>query len=70
MLDINPLKEHPGKIKNVDKKITEKLDYDGTEFPIKENDFGKIEIKNNICITVFGYENGLVFTNLYFGSNI
>ena len=70
MLDINPFKEQPGKIKNVDKKITEKLDYDGTEFPIKENDFDKTGIKNNICINAFGYENGLVLSSLCFGSNI
>ena len=28
---------------------------------MKEKDFDKIEIKNNICINVFDYENGLVF---------
>ena len=28
---------------------------------MKKNDFNKIEVKNNICINVFGYENGLVF---------
>ena len=28
---------------------------------MKEKDFDKIETKNNICINVFGYENGLVF---------
>ena len=27
-----------------------------------EKDFSKIEVKNNICINVFGYENGLVFS--------
>ena len=43
------------------KKIAEKLDYDGIEFPMQEKDFSKIEVKNNICINVFGYENGLVF---------
>ena len=26
-----------------------------------EKDFNKIEVKNNICFTVFGYENKLVF---------
>ena len=31
------------------------------KFPVKEKDFNKIEVKNNICINVFGYENGLVF---------
>ena len=42
-------------------KIAEELNYDGIEFPIHENDFNKIEIKNNICINVFGYDNRLVF---------
>ena len=28
---------------------------------MEENDFNKIEVKNNICINVFGYENALVF---------
>ena len=29
---------------------------------MQENDFSKIEMKNNICINVFGYENELVFS--------
>ena len=32
-----------------------------SSFPYKKKDFSKIEVKNNICINVFGYENGLVF---------
>ena len=28
---------------------------------MQEKDFYKIEVKNNICIIVFGYENRLVF---------
>ena len=31
------------------------------EFPVKEKDFDKIEVQNNISINVFGYENKLVF---------
>ena len=58
---INPSKEHPERIKKTDKKIAEKLSYDGIEFPVQEKDFNKIEVKSNICINVFGYENGLVF---------
>ena len=75
---INPSKEHPERIRKIDKKlvkhitnpeeITEEdkefisnLDYDGIEFPVQEKDFSKIEVKNNICINVFGYENELVF---------
>ena len=58
---INPSKEHPQRIKKTDKKIAEKLDYDGIEFPMQEKDFNKIEVKNNTCINLFGYENKLVF---------
>ena len=31
---INPLNEHPGRIKKVDKKIAENLNYDEIEFPV------------------------------------
>ena len=59
---INPSNEHLNKrIKTTDKKIAEKLDSDETEFPVKEKDFNKIEVKNNICINLFCYENKLVF---------
>ena len=30
-------------------------------FPMQEKDFTKIEVKNNICINVFGYEDEMVF---------
>ena len=48
-------------LKKLTKKIAEKLGYDEIEFPLQEKDFTKIEAKNNICINVFSYENGLVF---------
>ena len=61
-MHINPSKEHSERIlKKTDKKIAEKLDYDGVEFPVREKDFSKIEKKNNICINVLVYENELVF---------
>ena len=28
---------------------------------MQEKDFNKVEVKNNICINLFGYENELVF---------
>ena len=37
------------------------LNYDGIEFPVREKGFDKTEMKNNISINVFGYENRLVF---------
>ena len=59
---INPTKEHPGKIKKVDRRLAaNNLNYDGIEFPVQEKFFSKIEVQNNICINVFGYENKLVF---------
>ena len=58
---INPSTKHSERIKKTDKKIAEKLNYDGIEFPVQEKYFSKIEVKNNICINVFGYENELVF---------
>ena len=63
MLDILILQKKILKeFKKLKKKIDEKLDYDRIEFPVQEKGFSKIEVKNNICIDVFGYQNGLVFT--------
>ena len=62
MLDILILqKDIQKELKNNDKKIAEKLNYDRIGFPVKVKDFNKIEVENNICINVFGYEDGLVF---------
>ena len=36
---INPVKEHPGRIKRVDKEIANNLNYGGIEFPVQEKDF-------------------------------
>ena len=58
---INPIKDHPGRIKNIDRDFANKLNYDGIEFPVQEKDFSKIEVQNNICVNVFGYENQLGF---------
>ena len=62
MLDILILQKNIHKeLKKTHKKIAEKLYYDRTEFPLQEKDFKKIEVKNNICINVFGYKNGFDF---------
>ena len=53
-------------LKKTDKKVAEKLDRDGIEFPLQEKDFNKIEVKNNIYINVFGYENGFSSENRFF----
>ena len=58
---INPLKEHPERIKKIDKEIACNLNYDGIEFPVEQKDFKKIEVQNDICINEFCYENEMVF---------
>ena len=58
---INPKKDHPGKIKKDDKRLASNLNYDEIVFPVKEKDFKKIEVQNNISVNVFGYEDKLVF---------
>ena len=62
MLDILIFQKNIQKefLKN-DKKIAEILDYDEIELPVWEKDFNKIEVKHNICINVFRYENWLAF---------
>ena len=57
----NLLNKQPERILKNDNKFAEELNYDGIEFPIYEKDFNKIEIKSNVCITVFGYQNELIF---------
>ena len=58
---INPSKEHQEKIKKTDKKIAERHNYDEIGFPVQEKYFSKIEVKNNICINMFGYEDEFIF---------
>ena len=36
---INPVKYHPGRIRNIDRDFANNLNYDGTEFPVQEKHF-------------------------------
>ena len=56
---INPVKIHPERITQTNKKLANDLDYDGIKFPAERDDFSKTETKSNIC--VFCYEKKLVF---------
>ena len=58
---INPVKDHPGRITRTDRDFANNLNYDGTEFPVQEKDFKKVEVQNNVFVNVFGYENKLDF---------
>ena len=56
---LNLIDKNPQRITKEDKEFANKLNYEGTNFPISKKDCGKIEVQNNICINVFCYENSL-----------
>ena len=58
---INQVKIHPERITQKDKELVNDLNYEVIKFPVLQNDFSKIEMKNNICINVFCYENTLTY---------
>ena len=62
---INPIKIHPERSTQNNKKFTNDLNYDAIKFPVQEKDFSKIEKKNNVCINVYCDENKLIFA-IYF----
>ena len=45
------------------KKFVEKLNYDVIEFPLQEKGFNKMEVTNNICISVFWCGKWVGFSN-------
>ena len=45
---INPLNEHPERITRIDQEIACNINYNEIKFPVKEKDFEKIEVQNNI----------------------
>ena len=54
---LNPAIHHLARITKVDRDFAKKLDFKALKFPIKIRDIHKIEKKNSIGISVFGYEN-------------
>ena len=54
---LNPQDKYPQRIKKVDKKMVNELNYKDIEFPVTIKQINKIEKRNNINISVFGYEN-------------
>ena len=53
----NPANRHPAKITKADKVFAKKLDFKDIKFHVKIRDINKIEKKNSISISAFGYEN-------------
>ena len=59
---LNPQEKDPQRIKKIDRKMVDTLNYDGIEFPVTIKQINKIEKQNNININVFGYENKQPYT--------
>ena len=58
---LNPVKIHPERITEEDKKMINHLDYEKIKFPVSKKDYWRTERQNNICINVFCYENNLTY---------
>ena len=58
---INSVKIYAERITQKDKKLINDLNYKVIKFPVSKNYFSKIQMKKNICINVFCYENKLTF---------
>jgi len=54
---LNPQEKYPQRVKKNDREYIKHLDYSNAEFPVKINDYNKIEKQNNININAFGYED-------------
>ena len=54
---LNPAEHNPRRIPKADKDFVKKPDFKDIKLPVKFRDIHKIETKNSIGISVFGYEN-------------
>ncbi|CAB3983697.1 Gastrula zinc finger [Paramuricea clavata] len=61
---LNPKSRRATTITKEDRKFKENLDYEGIEFPVKISDIDKIERKNSISISVFGYKGKKQFYSI------
>ena len=52
-----PADRNPARITKADRIFAKKVDFKEIKFPVKVRDIYKIEKKNSIDISVFGYEN-------------
>ena len=58
---LNPLKMHPERTTIADENMVNDLENADIKFPVSKKKYSRIEKKNNICINVFRFEDGLVY---------
>ena len=56
---LNLTNNNPQRIKKVDRKIAEQLDYFGSDFPVKEIHYPIFERRFSINLNVFYYNKGV-----------
>ena len=54
---LNPTNHHPARITKADKDFSKRLEFKEINFPVKITDIHKLEKKNVMGISVFGYDN-------------
>ena len=54
---LNPANRYPARITKADKNFASKLDFKDITFPVKVRNIHKIDKKNSIGISIFGYGN-------------
>ena len=59
---LHPADHNPRKITKADRLFGDELDFEDVKFPVKTKDIHKIEKKNSITISVFGYENKVKYS--------
>ena len=54
---LKPADHNPRRITKADEDFAKRFDFNDIKFPLKIRDIHKIEKRNSIAISVFGYEN-------------
>ena len=62
---LNPADHHPARIMKADKDFAKRHDFKDIKLPVKTRDIHKIEKKNSVGISVFGYENKVKSKSMY-----
>ena len=67
---INPSKEHPGIIKEIDKRIASILNYDGIEFPVKKKILKRLKYKIIFLLMYLAMRMGWFFQVIFLIKNL
>ena len=59
---LNLIDKNPNRITKKCKKLVSKLNYEGINFSVSKKDYCKIEMQNKLFISVFCYENKIVYS--------